>query len=332
MSMLLVFWSIPVIAIQGLANLQSLYDLWDGNALNDFSQNQLNFVSGFLSVLVLDIYMALLPTIMELFSKILKPSHRGQHEIAIMSRFYTCLVFMIMLVTVMASTFLSGGSNIVDYFKNFTENIEHIADLLGEGLASMSIYFLLYILLNTFMTLPKEWFRLSYHIYEYWNFPEANRFLYAVWIPKILLIFTIVLTYSIMNPVMLIFGLFYFVMAYTVLKYHLSMSWVPALTMGPETWVKIFNLVRYSYVIAQITLYGMLILKSYVGGIVMLPLLYYCWNNTKEIMMRFEPVFKSASLTSAKHTDSKYPAREEMFEAKSPYQPPVLVTEYRLSD
>lgn len=100
--------------------------------------------------------MALLPTIMELFSKILKPSHRGQHEIAIMSRFYACLVFMIMLVTVMASTFLSGGSNIVDYFKNFTENIEHIADLLGEGLASMSIYFLLYILLNTFMTLPKE--------------------------------------------------------------------------------------------------------------------------------------------------------------------------------
>ena len=55
-------------------------------------------------------------------------------------------------------------------------------------------------------------------------------------------------------------------------------------------------------------------------------------NNTKEIMGRFEPVFKSASLTSAKHTDLRYPAKDDMFEAKSPYQPPVLVTEYRLSD
>lgn len=67
MSMLLVFWSIPVIAIQGLANLQSLYDLWDGNALNDFSQNQLNFVSGFLSGTVIHSSPTLVATSQYLF-------------------------------------------------------------------------------------------------------------------------------------------------------------------------------------------------------------------------------------------------------------------------
>ena len=179
---------------------------------------------------------------------------------------------------------------------------------------------------------PKKWFRISYHIAAYREVPEANRFVYSVWIPKILLIFTIVLTYSIMNPVMLIFGLFYFVMAIIVLKYHLSMSWVPALTMGPDTWVRIFNMVRYSYIIAQITLYGMLLLKGFIGGIVMLPLLYYSWNKTKETMVRFEPIFLSASVTSAKQMDGLFPAKDEMFEAANPYEPPVMVTKYRLSE
>merc|ERR1719229_1405732 len=161
--------------------------------------------------------------------------------------------------------------------------------------------------------------------------PEANRFIYSVWIPKILLIFTIVLTYSIMNPVMLFFGLLYFVAAYIILKYHLSMSWVPALTMGPETWLLIFGKIRYAYIIAQVTLYGMLLLKAYIAGVIMLPLLYYSWNKTKEVMNKFTPIFQSASLTTAKRMDTQFPARKQMFEARSPYEPPVMHMEYRLS-
>merc|ERR1719229_589889 len=161
--------------------------------------------------------------------------------------------------------------------------------------------------------------------------PEANRFIYSVWIPKILLIFTIVLTYSIMNPVMLFFGLLYFVAAYIILKYHLSMSWVPALTMGPDTWLLIFGKIRYAYIIAQVTLYGMLILKAYIAGVIMLPLLYYSWNKTKEIMVKFTPIFQSASLTAAKRMDMRFPARDQMFEARSPYEPPVMHVQYKLS-
>ena len=162
--------------------------------------------------------------------------------------------------------------------------------------------------------------------------PEANRFIFSVWIPKILLIFTIVLTYSIMNPVMLLFGLLYFVGAYLIFKYHLSMSWVPALTMGPDTWLLIFGKIRYAYIIAQITLYGMLILKQYVAGVLLLPLLYYSWNKTKEVMNKFTPIFLSASLTSAKRMDRRYPARKEMFEARSPYEPPVMFVQYQLTE
>lgn len=177
-----------------------------------------------------------------------------------------------------------------------------------------------------------QFFRIGYHIAAFRGVDEANRFVYSVWIPKLLLIFTILETYAIMNPVMLFFGLLYFVAAYIVLKYHLCMSWVPALTMGPDTWVLIFDKIRYSYIIAQVTLYGMLLLKQYIAGLLMLPLLYYSWNKTKEISDRFTPIFKSASLTSAKRQDERYPAREEMFEAVSPYEPPVMHAQYRLSE
>ena len=49
MSLLLIFWSIPVIAIQAVANLESLFDLWGGDATEYFSDTTLNFISGFMS-------------------------------------------------------------------------------------------------------------------------------------------------------------------------------------------------------------------------------------------------------------------------------------------
>merc|ERR1712062_931129 len=100
---------------------------------------------------------------------------------------------------------------------------------------------------------------------------------------------------------------------------------------GPDTWLLIFGKIRYAYIIAQVTLYGMLILKAYIAGAIMLPLLYYSWNKTKEIMNKFTPIFQSASLTAAKRMDVQYPARKEMFEARSPYEPPVMHVEYQLS-
>jgi len=151
-----------------------------------------------------------------------------------------------------------------------------------------------------------------------------------VWIPKILLIFTLVLTYSTMNPVLLIFGTFYFVSAYIILKYNLSMSWVPALTMGPQTWVVIFDSVRYSYIVAQLTLYGMFLTKKYPPAALLLPLLYFTWNKTKEIKIRFQSMFESATLSSAKHKDARYPPSDDFFE-RNPYAPPVLVVKYRTS-
>merc|ERR1712032_966014 len=76
----------------------------------------------------------------------------------------------------------------------------------------------------------------------------------------------------------------------------------------------------------------MLLLKQYIAGVLLLPLLYYSWNKTKEVMNKFTPIFLSASLTSAKRMDMQYPARKEMSEARSPYEPPVMFVQYQLTE
>merc|ERR1712154_451878 len=120
---------------------------------------------------------------------------------------------------------------------HFANNIGNIADLLGDGLSNMSIYFLVYILLNTFVWLPLDLYRPLDHIKVRLGMSETNRYVYSEHIPRTLLIFTIVLTYSVMNPIMWIFGLIYFVFATIVYTYNLSMSYVPAFDTGPKQWI-----------------------------------------------------------------------------------------------
>merc|ERR1711920_608500 len=57
MLLLLVFWSIPVIAIQGLANLDSLFKAFGGDVNDVFGPKTVLWLQGSLTVLVLDVFL-----------------------------------------------------------------------------------------------------------------------------------------------------------------------------------------------------------------------------------------------------------------------------------
>ena len=306
MTFLLIFWSIPVIGIQGLANLEELFDTFGGDIHDYLTNPTIAYLQGSLTVLILDLWLSSIPLISDLLSKLQKPIDRRQSELLIISKYYLCLIFMVLLVTVITSTILNGANNYEDYFKNFVDNIGNIANLLANGLSNMSIYFLLYILLNTFIWLPLELFRFGYHISNKFSDDksEINHFFYSAWIPKILLIFTICLTYSVMNPILNIFGLIYFLFAIIIFTYNLSMNYIQIFQIGPKLWQIIFDLIRYSFVISIVTLYGLLLLKqSYICSFLELLLLIIVWIFTGKIKEKFDKIFKSSSLISAKSKD-----------------------------
>eukprot|EP01084_Bolivina_argentea_P307011 530596_1 len=304
MLLLMFFWSIPVALIQGLANLDHIFAFFGGNVDHYFSEGTQAYLQGTLTVLILDLWLALIPIVVELLTKIQRKTHRGRLEMLVMTKYYDCLVFMVLLVTVVTGTTISNADSFGDYAQNIISSLSTIVNSLANGLSNMSVYFLLYVLLNTFIWLPLELFRPSYHFAKRFHLPEPNRFNYAVWQAKTMLILTIVLTYAVMNPIMWVLGLIYFTFATFVFTYNLSMSWVPEFETGAKQWPLVFGRLRFGFMIAIFTLIGLMALKqAYICGLLLLPLAAFIWYFTGSIQMRFRPVFNAPSLTSATDKD-----------------------------
>ena len=338
MIFLLIFWSIPVVGIQGLANLQQLFSTFNGDIHKYLSDSTISYLQGSLTVLILDFVLLSVPIIVDYLTKLSKPMNKTIYELSVLSKYYMCLLFMVLLVTVITSAILNGASDYKDYFENFVNNIGNIADLLANGLSNMSIYFLLYLLLNTFIWIPLELYRIGYHVSNKFSdksISELNHFVYSLWIPKILLIFTICLTYSVMNPLMWIFGLVYFLFSVIIFTYNLSMNYIQIFQIGPKLWLIIFDLIRYSFVISIITLYGLLLLKqSYVCSVFQLILLIIIWIFTGKLKRKFNKNFEASALITAKYRDiqlKKLKLNIDSTHLENAYLPHVLYNQHKKS-
>ena len=158
-------------------------------------------------MIILDLWLQLIPVIVTLLTKVQRKAYRGRLEMLVMTKYYDCLVFMVLLVTVITGTIVSNADTFSDYIENIISSMSTIINSLADGLSNMSIYFLLYVLLNTFIWLPLELFRPGYWIAVKLRLPEPNRLRYSIWFAKTMLILTIVLTYAVMMPIMWLFGL-----------------------------------------------------------------------------------------------------------------------------
>eukprot|EP01084_Bolivina_argentea_P165112 286910_1 len=206
----------------------------------------------------------------------------------------------------------------------------------------MSVYFLLYVLLNTFIWLPLELYRPSYHFKSRFGLNEPNRFNYAVWFAKTMLILTILITYSVMNPIMWLLGLIYFVFATFVFSYNLSMSWVPEFETGAKQWPLVFGRLRFGFMISIFTLIGYMALKqAYIEAALLLPLAGFVWYFSGNINLKFRQVFRAPSLTSSRDKDAQITKLINKGKENIPthlgtkqqlekaYLPPIMCIEYK---
>eukprot|EP00483_Globobulimina_turgida_P002077 UN02079 len=211
-----------------------------------------------------------------------------------MTKYYDCLVFQVLLVTVIAGSVANGAGSFAETATNLVESINNIFDELANGLSNMSVYFLLYVLLNTFLWLPVELYRPGYHFAAKFNLSEPNRFHYPVWYAKSMLILTILLTYSVMNPIMWILGLMYFVGATFVFTYNLSMNWIPEFETGAKQWPLVFGRIRFAFMISIFTLIGLMTLKqAYICSALLIPLAVFAWFVTGNIDVKFRKMFRA---------------------------------------
>lgn len=146
----------------------------------------------------------------------------------------------------------------------------------------------------------------SHYIKRFLNRPEPNRFNYAVWFAKSLLILTIVVTYGAMAPLMFVIGFTYFVFANFVFTYNLAMSWVPEFETGAKLWPLVFGRIRIALMLAIVTMLGLMALKTaYIEAALLIPLMFIVWFVSGAITLRFRPIFRSPSISSATEKDTQ---------------------------
>eukprot|EP01084_Bolivina_argentea_P103800 185901_1 len=111
-----IFWSIPVVGLQAVANLDNVFKTFHGDAAKTFgNKERVATLQGVLTVLILDLWLGLLPIIGEILTFIQRKAYRGRHEMLVMTKYFDCLVFMVLLVTVVSGSIISGGNDLVSY-------------------------------------------------------------------------------------------------------------------------------------------------------------------------------------------------------------------------
>jgi hypothetical protein len=102
---------------------------------------------------------------------------------------------------------------------------------------------------------------------------------YYVWIPTAMLMFTISLCYSIISPIITLFAMAAFAVSYLGHKYQLMYVYVNAYDSGAAFWPVILDQMYVGFVLFQLTMVGIFLLKeAFLQAIFVIPLIYMVYR------------------------------------------------------
>ncbi|KAL6304476.1 hypothetical protein BKA93DRAFT_825654 [Sparassis latifolia] len=299
MGLLLFFWVIP---ITGLASLMSYKEIkkampWLGQLI-DANQQIRAIVQNSLPSVAMIMLNALLPFLLEALTYVQGFPARSLVEYSLLKKYFLFLLINVVFIFLLASTY---WQLVRDLASSPAKGIEKLADALAAGQARH--FFLSYVILQGLGIMPLQLLNLGvlvprvlYHFAELNAPPTIN---YGVVYPQAILIFVITLLYSVIQPLILVFGAFYFGVAYVVYKYKLLFVFYKPYESQGQAWPITFARLIWGVVIFIVFMTGIFILKkSFVLATLLAPLLagtlLWSWNTYKI----FRPLSKYVSLSS----------------------------------
>jgi hypothetical protein len=281
---LIIFWSIPMNAALSLANISNLSSvpglgpllLWVVG-LDSFIKG---YIEGLIPALMILIFYRLIVPILRLMTRFECIRSRSKVEIATEKKFVALLFINIFAQSLLAGTFLS----IADQLWQFTERPLEIINLLAVKIPAQVNFFIEFVLANSVIAymvvlwrpfdLLKTYFvrcrakssRDIYRAYRRTQFDYANR------IGHDMLIFLIVLTFSAIAPIILIFGVLYYIVAYLVDFYNILYIHRNRAEGHGNYWPALFGQICIALFIYQICLVGILALVGFWGTLALVPL------------------------------------------------------------
>jgi len=280
-------WAFPAFIFSSLSNLQSLSNVsgfkWiDSTIVDNVSSYTISIIEGIAPAACLVLWLV---TAKHIIRFILLHSYeysKATVEWKTMSTYWAYLMICVLFV----STF---GGTLSSILSDFINNPRNLISLLASAFPQNATFFINYILVLTFCVMPLTLFRfrqifqqLGWYILmrpstlrekaKMWRHPTFD---YAGSAAQGLLVFCLTLVFSLMAPLITVFGLCYFVITYLVDRYQIIYTTRVAWQGGATMWPITFHMLMTSLLLFQLAMIGILSLTKFGGGaaLVALPLI-----------------------------------------------------------
>jgi len=278
--LLVFFWTVPVAFTSTLVSLQNLTKVAPFlKPVLELSGFVKGAIEGFLSSLALVIFFAILPLIMQLFSKLEGIPSQSEVDRSVLGK-----LFIFMLVNKFLFMAIAGSA--LNKLREMIDNPSQIPSFLAEALPSQSVFFICFIMLTTLtgyalqllrivplilVAIKRKWLVKTTREDELaWRPPPV---LYDRVFANHLFILIVGLSYSALAPIITPFVALYFGFGYVVWMHQTLSIYIPVYSCGGMMWPRVFNRMIIGTVVFQLLMIGCIGLKqSYAASILVLPL------------------------------------------------------------
>ncbi|KZT25608.1 DUF221-domain-containing protein [Neolentinus lepideus HHB14362 ss-1] len=305
---LLLFWVVPITFLASLLSYKEIKKVmpWLGRFIDRNDKVQAIVQNSLPSVAMISLN-ALLPFLLEALTYLQGYRARSWIEYSLLKKYFLFLLTNVVFIFLLASTYWQ----LVRDLANSPAKIpEKLAEALLKGRARH--FFLSYVILQGLGIMPLQLLNLGVIIPRIVmrmfvtrtprDFAELNAppmINYGVVYPQAILIFVITILYSVIQPLIVIFGAIYFGVAYVVYKYKLLFVFYKPYESQGQAWPITFTRLIWGVVIFQVFMIGNFILRasfilSALVGPLLLGTLAWAWYTDKI----FKPLSKYVSLSS----------------------------------
>ncbi|KAF9904523.1 hypothetical protein EC991_002631 [Linnemannia zychae] len=270
---LILLWSIPVVFVTGIANLNSLIELLPFlEFLQKLPTAIIGIIQGILPPLFLAVLMALLPIILTMMSTFEGHVRHSAITLAVQKKYFLFLVVNVLFLTTL-------GNGIIPTINKLQQgNFSPIGviSIIAETLPDASTFFITYALLLGLTGPAKELLQIAPLILNYlftvvlaksprqiWNVQgRLSSVNYGTLFPPQVLMFSIGILYSTIAPLILPIVAFYFTMFYFVYRHQfLYVYWQPVETGGLSFPVAVKQAFTGVFIF-EVTIFGIFLLKQ----------------------------------------------------------------------
>ncbi|KAK0463700.1 uncharacterized protein EV420DRAFT_1638625 [Desarmillaria tabescens] len=283
LALLFFFWFFPITALASLLSYDEIKRTlpWLGRLIDSNAKVQAVVQNSLPSVAMITLN-ALLPFLLEGLTYLQGYRARSWIEYSLLKKYFLFLLINVVFIFLLATTYWQLVRDLANYPAKIPEKL---AKALQSGKARN--FFLSYVILQGLGIMPLQLLNLGIIVPRFIlrlfvtrtprDFAELNAppmINYGVVYPQAILIFTITILYSVVQPLIVIFGSVYFGVAYVVYKYKLLFVFYKPYESQGQAWPLTFVRLIWGVVIFLVFMTGFFILsKSFVMASLLTPLL-----------------------------------------------------------